>query len=228
MTERETLAAEYVLRLLDSEEMLRARGLLSIDTEFAELVAGWEAKLAPLLDEIASGEPSADLWPRIAAALEGEPGGEVVQLRRTVRRWQWSAGLSAAAAIVLALVSMRVPPPPLQTPVVSPLAATLAPKGGGAVTLVWQPDVRLLTALAPELPLSAGHDYELWVLPKQGPSRSLGLLKAGSNRQFKMPADIAAQLGANATVAISLEPTGGSPTGQATGPVIAVGKIWAS
>ncbi|MEO7383939.1 MAG: anti-sigma factor, partial [Novosphingobium sp.] len=125
-------------------------------------------------------------------------------------------------------VSMRPPAPPTSTTIAAPLAATLAPKGGGAVTLVWQPEVRRLTALAPELPLSAGHDYELWVLPKQGKSRSLGLLKAGANRQLVMSADVAAQLGPDAIVAISLEPTGGSPTGQATGPVIAVGKISAS
>ncbi|MEO7383439.1 MAG: hypothetical protein ABIU18_00750, partial [Novosphingobium sp.] len=106
MTERDILAAEYVLRLLDGEELLRARGLVSADAEFVALVANWEEKFAPLLDEIAAAEPSADLWTRITAACEGQSGGEVVQLRRAVRRWQWGAGLSAAAALVLAIVSM--------------------------------------------------------------------------------------------------------------------------
>ena len=227
MTEHEILAAEYVLRLLDSADMLRARGLISADTGFAELVADWEAKLAPLLDEIATAEPGADLWPRITAALNGQSGGEVVQLRRAVKRWQWGAGISAAAAVMLAVVSMRPDAPITPVPVAPPLAATFAPKGGGAVTLVWQPEVRRLTALAPELPLSAGHDYELWVLPKNEKSRSLGLLKAGANKQWVISAELAAKLGPDATVAISLEQTGGSPNPEHTGPVIAVGKILA-
>ena len=228
MTEREILAAEYALRLLDSEDMLRARGLISADPAFAAMVTDWEAKLAPLLDEIASVEPGTDLWPRIEAALGQQSRGEVMQLRRSVRRWQWGTGLSAAAAVVLAVVSMHPPATPASAPVAAPLAATLAPKGGGAVTLVWQPDLRRLTALAPELPLSAGHDYELWVLPKNEISRSLGLLKAGANRQMVMSAELAAKLGPNVTVAISLEQTGGSPNPEHTGPVIAVGKISAS
>lgn len=228
MTERENLAAEYVLRLLDSEEMLRARGLIGSDPEFAEMVADWEAKFAPLLDEAAPVEPGAELWPRIEATLVHQSGAQVVQLRRTVRRWQWRAGLSAAAAVVLAILSLRAPPPLPPQPTAPPMAATLAPKGGGAVTVVWQPEAGRLTVLAPELPISAGHDYELWVLPRKGPSHSLGLLKAGANRQLMMPADLAAQLGPDATVAISLEQTGGSPNPEHTGPVIAVGKISAS
>jgi anti-sigma-K factor RskA len=37
--------------------------------------------------------------------------------------------------------------------------------------------------------------------------------------------DLAGRLTPDATLAISLEPPGGSPTGQHTGPVIAAGKL---
>jgi anti-sigma-K factor RskA len=46
---------------------------------------------------------------------------------------------------------------------------------------------------------------------------------APSSRETHLPA--AALMAAGATLAISVEPKGGSPTGQPTGPVILSGKI---
>jgi anti-sigma-K factor RskA len=40
-----------------------------------------------------------------------------------------------------------------------------------------------------------------------------------------LPADLAALVKGNATLAVSLEPPGGSTTGLPTGPVIATGKL---
>jgi anti-sigma-K factor RskA len=57
-------------------------------------------------------------------------------------------------------------------------------------------------------------DLELWALP-QGETRprSLGVLPA-SGRQLTAP------LAPNTQLLVSLEPKGGSPTGQPTGPVL--------
>ena len=41
-----------------------------------------------------------------------------------------------------------------------------------------------------------------------------------------IPADLRGRITEGATLAVSLEPFGGSPTGQATGPVIAVGQTY--
>ena len=67
MTERELLAAELALGLLDGQELLTARGLLASDPGFAALVADWDQKLVPLLDVIAPVEPPAAVWPKIPA-----------------------------------------------------------------------------------------------------------------------------------------------------------------
>jgi anti-sigma-K factor RskA len=40
-----------------------------------------------------------------------------------------------------------------------------------------------------------------------------------------VPKDLLTQVNSNAVLAVSLEPPGGSPTGQPTGPVIANGKL---
>jgi anti-sigma-K factor RskA len=40
-----------------------------------------------------------------------------------------------------------------------------------------------------------------------------------------VPQDLVARLNADAALAVSLEPPGGSPSGQPTGPVLASGKL---
>lgn len=63
--------------------------------------------------------------------------------------------------------------------------------------------------------------YQLWIAPQPGaPPQSLGLIEPDD---FTVRAALAAydpQVINNATFGISLEPLGGSPTGQPTGPVI--------
>ena len=66
---------------------------------------------------------------------------------------------------------------------------------------------------------------ELWLIPADGKPRPLGLLSADRSVTIAVPADLAALTIRNAVLAVSLEPPGGSPTGQPTGPVIAQGKL---
>jgi anti-sigma-K factor RskA len=67
---------------------------------------------------------------------------------------------------------------------------------------------------------------ELWIIPAgQSRPRSLGLIQSGEPIRLDLPPDLAGAATAGATLAVSLEPPGGSPTGQPTGPVIASGKL---
>ncbi|MEO6091911.1 MAG: anti-sigma factor [Novosphingobium sp.] len=232
MTERDQLAAEFALGLLEGEELLAARGLAASDRGFAELVARWQEWLAPLLDTIAPVEPDAALWHRIAEAIAAPASAEVVRLRRVVRVWQLGTAMAAAAALVLALF-VTLPgqgpgPQPAATQraaAPAPLAVALAPQGGGTLSLVYLPGERRLVALAGALPARKGHDLELWLLPEGGKPLSLGLVAPGATRRLAIPPALAAQLGDGSAIAISLEPMGGSPTGQPTGPVLASGKV---
>ena len=72
---------------------------------------------------------------------------------------------------------------------------------------------------------AANKSLELWVLPKEGAPRSLGVVanEMGDTLITILPTDPRVR-GANA-LAISLEPPGGSPTRQPTGPVLATGVI---
>ena len=104
MTETEHLAAEHALGLLTGADLLAARGRVSTDPAFAAEVDAWDARLAPLLDEIAPVSPGADLWSRIDTAL-GQTGGEVVALRRSLRVWRAASAVAAAAASPAAALS---------------------------------------------------------------------------------------------------------------------------
>ena len=66
---------------------------------------------------------------------------------------------------------------------------------------------------------------ELWLIPADGKPRPVGLLHADQTVTLTLPPDLAVFAKNNAVLAVSLEPPGGSPTGQPTGPVIATGKL---
>ena len=235
LTGDEALAAEYVLRLLDGEALLAARGRLNSDPAFAHLVAEWEERLAPLLNEIPGEAPPAELWSRIEASLgEAGNGATIHTLRRKAAVWRtYSAAVTALAAalmLVLALDVTKDDPvirqPAPQAAAAETLVASLASEGGPAALIItYDAASRSLVATPAVLQGAAGHSHELWVLPASGAPRSLGIVTAGRSRKIVIPPALLKAIGANATLAVSVEPEGGSPTGLPTGPVIATGQL---
>jgi anti-sigma-K factor RskA len=78
--------------------------------------------------------------------------------------------------------------------------------------------IRSLSAQAP-----AGNSLELWHVPEGGAPRSLGVLEAGAEAQTIRNG--AAGQPMSGIIAVSVEPEGGSPTGQPTGEVIYTGRL---
>src|SRR5260370_7014521 len=55
--------------------------------------------------------------------------------------------------------------------------------------------------------------YELWLIPSgETRPRSLGLVQPGQPIRLDIPSDLAGRVTPDATLAVSLEPPGGSPT----------------
>jgi anti-sigma-K factor RskA len=69
------------------------------------------------------------------------------------------------------------------------------------------------------------HALELWVIPSGGKPHSLGLVDPARPIKVVVPPELRPHVTADSVLAISVEPPGGSPTGQPTGPVIANGKL---
>lgn len=229
------IAAEYVLRLLDSEELLGARGRLSSDPPFGRLVAQWEERLAPLLDEVPGQAAPAELRSRILASLEDAGEGATIHaLRRKAAVWRtYSAAMTAVAAALILVVGLDtdreepvLQPPARQAAAAETMVASLGSEGGPAALIItYDARSRSLIATPAVLQGAAGHSHELWVLPAAGAPRSLGIVSAGRSRKIVIPPALLQAIGANATLAVSVEPEGGSPTGLPTGPVIATGQL---
>ena len=66
---------------------------------------------------------------------------------------------------------------------------------------------------------------ELWLIAPGDNPRSLGLIEPGRPVHIDLPTDLLPHVRSEATLAVSSEPPGGSPTGLPTGPVIASGKL---
>ena len=70
---------------------------------------------------------------------------------------------------------------------------------------------------------ASGRDFELWLIEGSAAPVSIGLIPAGST--VRLPVTPKAKLGSGDVLAVSVEPAGGSPTGQPTGPVVALGDL---
>jgi len=73
-------------------------------------------------------------------------------------------------------------------------------------------------------PLPTDKDLELWALPEGAKPRSLGVVGAVDKSMIRLASASENELGNIPMLAISLEPKGGSPTGDPTGPVLYTGK----
>jgi anti-sigma-K factor RskA len=216
----EWLAVEFVLGVLSGTERAAAQRLLERDGNFARMVADWEEKLAPWADEIEEVAAPPQVWDRIAASLPAQSAANAGWWQNLAfwRGLSFATGTLAAACIG-ALIYIG------NAPQKAPLVAGL--DGGGHRHFVATIDMtRGSIAVQPAaFSADATRVPELWLIPADGKPRPLGLLRADRAVSITIPADLLAQTVSNAVLAVSLEPPGGSPTGQPTGPVIATGKL---
>ena len=245
------IAAEFSLGLLEGEELLAARGRLASDEEFADRKQWWDDWFVPLSDEIAGAEPSAAVWDRIAAQVSAPSGDgvvagpgateaaasndNVIDLQGRLRRWQWTAGITSAAAAVALAVLVFAPgsgPVPSSEPTTqiaaadAPLMATV-PIGdtGLRIDVTYLPDTERLVMSAGGLTADGVHDHELWLVPAEGELQSLGVVKPGEVVSVDLSDDVARNILDGSEVLLTREPLGGKPEGQDAGPVVAEGAF---
>jgi anti-sigma-K factor RskA len=215
----QTLAAEYVLGVLDAGQRREAERRLAQDPAFAAEVAFWEGRLGALANEVSPMTPPAGVWSRIDSALAPMPPR--ANLWNSLFFWRWSAIASAAlAAASLAVVYVAV-----VSPNRAPLVATLDASGRPGFIAAIDPGHGTITIVPASLTNVEQRALELWLIAPGDQPRSLGLIEAGRPVRINVPAGLAGRVTANAALAVSIEPPGGSPTGLPTGPVIASGKL---
>jgi anti-sigma-K factor RskA len=232
-------AAELALGLLEGEERSRALRRVLAETGFAQDVERWRGHLAQLFDLWPAIPAPAGVLERVEWSIDGPAAMAAPAPPRRHFFWPAIAGVSSVAAAALLLVVVLrpisyVPHPvrPAATPT-APVAAVPAKmlvasidpvEKGTPVTAVYDPGSGALRLTAAAL-ADANRSAELWVIGGDGVPHSLGLLRSSGGSSFAVNTANRARLAAGATLAVSLEPIGGSPTGLPTGPVVATGAL---
>jgi anti-sigma-K factor RskA len=196
-------------------------------------------------------EPVEERGERVPAPLvippELEPKVErsanVVQLARRVSRWRRMTIVMGAIAALLALYIGLAQFAPGLVPL-GPRAPAVAQSQGPAqlgarlvavlqqeptapaFLLTIDPQSRTLVVRRVSATPEAGRSYELWLISSQFPTpKSLGVVGNDEFTERPIPGNFDVATLRTASYAVSLEPSGGSPSGVPTGPVLFTGKI---
>jgi len=172
-----------------------------------------------------------------------ERSANVVQLARRVSRWRRMTVVMGAIAALLALYIGLAQFAPGLVPL-GPRAQVVAQAPGPAqlgarlvavlqqeptapaFLLTVDPQSRTLVVRRVSATPEAGRSYELWLISSQFPApKSLGVVGNDEFTQRPIPGNFDVATLRTASYAVSLEPSGGSPSGVPTGPVLFTGKI---
>ena len=222
----DALAAQYAAGILRGAARRRFESLLSGHPALQLAVTEWQARLMPLTGVLPPAPPPARVWQSIEKALWTAAPADVVPWWRRLALWRGVSALAGVAAVALAVLLAN--PPPAQAPIVVVLQSTAEgqPAQSTFVASVSADGRALVTKPLMPVALGADHALELWSVPPEGTPRSLGLIAADGLTVLaadKLPPTLLK--GGTAALAVSLEPPGGSPSGQPTGPVLYAGKL---
>ena len=217
------LSAEYIFGTLKGAARRRFEQLIRQKPVWAQTLNWWEAHMHLLADTVPAVSPPNKVWKNIEAQLFNR---KATQHNAWWKNWAFA---STALATGLAILLVIQTPQSLNDskPAAVALLATEKSEAGWLLneTKKSDTDVTINAIALASLQLKADNAFELWLLPadKSKPI-SLGLLPQQGNNLFKVPKDVI-PLMATGLLAVSLEPVGGSPTGQPTGAVLYKGRM---
>ncbi|EPF00083.1 anti-sigma factor [Rhizobium grahamii] len=220
----EVLAGEYVLGVLSFKDRRVVEERMRRDRQFAAIVSRWETNLSSFNDDYDVVSPSQETFKQIEARLFGAPEATPAPARGvwgSLIFWRCLALVSLLiTAGALTIATVAVTPPQASAPLVAELTAS-----GSQVNLLASYERQ--SGKLRIVPIATGKpeekSLELWLVPASGAPRSLGVFPPGQTGELVIPVDMRGSVDEGAVLAVSLEPFGGSPTGQATGPIVASG-----
>ncbi len=221
----DALAADYVVGTLRGGARRRFEALLPAHTGLRDATAAWRDRLMPLTAEILPVQPSGAVWRAISDRIEAARAAPAAPAGAWTRLafWRGIAAFASVAAIGFAVLLAN--PRAVAPPVLVVLAATPAAASGAQaapiVASISGDGTTLVTRAIVPVANRPDRSLELWAVPKDGAPRSLGVMpNAGGvvalRRQVLVGTD---------TLAVTVEPVGGSPSGAPTGPVVYAGKF---
>lgn len=210
----EDLAAEYVLGVLDANTRQEVATRIENDIVFARIVSSWEEHLSGLnagFDEVQA--PAA-----IKVAIDQQLFATSAQQSDGALGFLTRFRIPILVAVLLIAAAPRVMDYISSSQDQLLYTSEIASLEGFDVAFEAQLTDAGLTVTQSKGTTPTDKDYELWLVLADGPVLSLGVISGELNREgLDIPAD--------SKFAISVEPIGGSPTGVATGPVVALGPL---
>jgi anti-sigma-K factor RskA len=218
------LAGEYVLGLMRGAARRRCERLMMESPGLASEVIAWEGRFAAWALKLKPIEPPGYLEWRLMGRIrkESQPRGE--GLRNTFWR-TWA--VAATVVLALVIVTQKATPPGQVKP--AEFALMSDAKGNPLWLISVHPEAnRVDMKVVTPNPVPDGKSYELWMIPDGGKPVPMGLMNETGLASETVTPELLARLSGAKALAISLEPKGGSPTGQPTGPVLWVAPLVAS
>lgn len=228
--------AEYVLGVLDADTRAAVAREVIENDEAATAVARWQRHLMPLAQTLPEVTPPAYVWARILQALHLDNPREATpaprrSLLENLRLWQWiGMGASVVAVACIVVMLRTVTPTVHEAPAVTLMVSSIKQTNGVAGWTATMDLSRKEMIVVPATPVAYAKDRstQLWLIPAGGKPISVGVFTPDATNVLPLNSSLLAQLGPTASLAVSVEPLGGSPTGQPTGPVVAQGSIGAA
>ncbi len=223
----DVIAAEYVLGVLSADDRRLVEKRIRTEEVFAQRVHQWEAHFSGLNEEYEPVAPASATYKAVEARLfhadaKAKPGF-LPSLWGSLAFWRGLSALTTACAVIAAISFVLLPSSPQQPLQISYTAQLSSPNAPMALMVSYDAGSGRMALT----PVAAGdksqNSLQLWLVKADGTPYSLGLVDPNKNAEMTIPPDMRDQLRDGITLAVSVEPYGGSPTGKPTGPVIASG-----
>jgi len=189
----------------------------------SELRRRWEGFLAPLGLALREEYPPQDMWYRIQASLDRADDRKTIkQTKRRIWRWRLATfGATAVAAGLAAFIAVKKPASPSAVPQAAEQYVAIATPDGNQNALIIDFDLDAGVALVRPIGVDVEEerDLQMWRLAPESDPVSVGLLVPNDETRLPLVADL------GDTIAVSLEPKGGSKTDAPSGPVVYSGKL---
>jgi anti-sigma-K factor RskA len=222
------LAAEYVLGTLDASERTSVAARRQREAALNDAISSWERRLAPLNGAAPTIEPPVTTFAKITARLDRQPTltkASVVDLTRSLKRWRATAIATSAlaASLILTLGAVQFAPKPKSKNLVAILQKDAT---SPAFFVSVNVDDRVMTVRPVAAKHEPGKSFELWIIDDSlGKPKSLGVIDETTPMKKPTLAAYNSDVIERSTYAVTLEPEGGSPNGDPTGPVVFAGKM---